>query len=163
MDFVFSRIAVPHGTHHVQRRVQLDGHVPARQRHRDAVRTVGLLRPVRDPAGEPGPELRVQQDQTRGVVRVQLRGQKRPAAVRPGTGQVHTRGRVRRVRTFEVSPVGQVFRNAGPGVQVLFGVRELQLFGLRDREIFRQRTPVSRHASSSVSLTPPPITGRVNQ
>lgn len=143
MDSVLPRIAVPHGADQVQRRVQLDGHVPARQRHRDAVRTVGVLRPVGDTGRSAGTELRAQQDEKGGVVRVQLRRQERTAAVRPGAGQVRIGGRVRRVRAPKVSPVRQVFPDAGPRLQVLLGVRELQLRRLRDRKVFCQRTSVS--------------------
>lgn len=62
MDFVLSRVAVLHATDHLQRRVQLDGHVQTRQRHRDAVRTVGVLRSVGDADRTTGPKLRAQQD-----------------------------------------------------------------------------------------------------
>jgi len=116
MDFIFPRVAVPHGTDHVQRRVQLDGHVSTRQRHRHAVRTVGVLRPVGDASPTAGTELRFQQDQTGGVVRVELRRQKRTVAVRERAGQIHSGGRVRRVRSFQMSQVGQMFSNVGPGL-----------------------------------------------
>jgi len=143
VDSVLPRIAVPHGADHAQRRVQLDGDVPARQRHRDAVRTVGVLRPGGDAGRSAGPEPRAQQDEQGGVVRVQLRREERTAAVRPGAGQAHTGGRVRRVRAPEVSAVRPVFPDAGPRLQVLLGVRELQLRRLRDRKVFRQRASVS--------------------
>lgn len=48
VDFIFSRITVPYRTHHSQRRVQLDGHIPSRQCHCNTLRALGVLRPVGD-------------------------------------------------------------------------------------------------------------------
>lgn len=56
------------------------------------------------------------------MVRVQLRRQKRTVAVRPRAGQVRVGGRVRFMRQPQVSPVGQVFPDVEPGLQVLLGL-----------------------------------------
>lgn len=104
---------------------------------------MGVLRPVSDTSRTTGPKLRVQQDEKSRVVRVELRCQKRKTAIRQRAGQIYTGGRVRRVRTLQVSQVGQVFPNVRTGIQILFGLRELELRRLRDRKVFRQRTTVS--------------------
>lgn len=122
MDFVLSRVAVLHAVNHLQRRVQLDGHVQTRQRHRDTVRTVGVLRSVGDADRTTKQKLRVQQDETGGVVRVQLRRQKRTVAVRPRVSQIRVGGRVRFMRQPQVSTLGQMFPDVGPGLQVLLGL-----------------------------------------
>ena len=57
--------------------------------------------------------------------------QERSAGVRPGAGEIHQRGHLRRLRAAPVpqDQRQQVLPAAGPGLQVLPGLRELQLQG----------------------------------
>lgn len=129
MDPVLPGVPVPHAAREVQRRVQLDGDVPARQRHRGAVRALGVLRRARAPEAAGGHELRGQQDEEGGVVRVQLRRAQQAPAVRAPAAEAHPGRHLRRLRHQEVPALQrqQMSRNARQGLQVLLGFRELEL------------------------------------
>lgn len=154
VDHVHAGVPAAHAELRQQERVQLDGHVPPRLRHRGALREVGVLRPQHPPE-DAGDQLRGQQDQAGGLVRVQLRRAQQPPAVRQGAGPVHRGRHLRGVRGQEVPPLQlrQVLRDAEQGLQVLPRLRELQLPRLHHREVLRQR-PQPPHPTYSDGSSP---------